>query len=181
MSNDKLFRALSSSTRIKILKILLHKEMHLSGLARALNISIPVISRHVKILENVDLINKKIYGNTHVLTTKIKNLESVLEPFIDESLIEINKKKSIFEALRQIPGIEIKKVGKHHYISSVNGENGYFIYEIDGKLPKKPIDQYSIDKDLTFDLKKLVSIKKKTIKIILKDTKEKSDKLEKKK
>jgi len=176
MSNNKIFRALSSTTRIKILKTLLHKEMHLSGLARELKISIPVVSRHIKILEDVDLINKKIYGNTHVLTTKIKNFETVLEPFIDESLIEIDKKKSIFEALKQIPNIEIKKVGKHHYISSVNGENGYFIYEINGELPKKPIDKYIIEKNLTFDLKKLVSIKKKKIRIRFKNTKENNKK-----
>jgi len=180
MSNNKIFRALSSSTRIKILKILLHKEMHLSGLARELKISVPVISRHIKILENVDLINKKVYGNTYLLTTKIKNLELVLEPFIDESLIIIDKKKSIFEALKQLPGIEIKKVGKHHYISSINGENGYFIYEIDGELPKKPIDEYVVEKNLTFDLKKLVSIKKKKIKIRFNNFKENNKKLKKK-
>ena len=180
MSNNKIFRALSSSTRIKILKILLHKEMHLSGLARELKISVPVISRHIKILENVDLINKKVYGNTYLLTTKIKNLELVLEPFIDESLIIIDKKKSIFEALKQLPGIEIKKVGKHHYISSINGENGYFIYEIDGELPKKPIDEYVVEKNLTFDLKKIVSIKKKKIKIRFNNFKENNKKLKKK-
>jgi len=180
MSNNEIFRALSSATRIKILKTLLHKEMHLSGLARELKISIPVISRHIRILENVDLINKKVYGNTYLLTTKTKNLELVLEPFIDESLIIIDKKKSIFEALKQLPGIEIKKVGKHHYISSINGENGYFIYEINGELPKKPIDEYTIEKNLTFDLKKLVSIKKKKIKIRFKNTKENNKKFRKK-
>jgi len=76
MSNNSIFRALSSPTRIKILKTLLHKEMHLSGLARELKISVPVISRHIKILENVDLINKKVYGNTYILTTKTRNLKT---------------------------------------------------------------------------------------------------------
>ncbi len=145
--------------------------MHLSGLAWELKIYVPVISRHIKILENVDLIKKKVYGNTYILTTKTRNLELVLEPFVDESLVEIDKEKSIFEALKQLPGIEIKKVGKHHYISSVNGEKGYFIYEINGELPKKPIDEYAIHKNLTFDLKKIVSVKKKKIKIKLKNTK----------
>lgn len=177
MSNNNIFRALSSSTRIKILKILLNKEMHLSGLARELKISTPVVSRHIKILENVDLINKRVFGNTYLLTTKTKNLEFVLEPFVDETLIEIDKKKSIFEALKQLPGIETKKVGKHHYISSINGENGYYIYEINGKLPKKPIDDYSIEENLTFELKKLVSIKKKKVKIRIKNTKENNKKL----
>lgn len=170
MSNDKIFRALSSSTRIKILKILIHKEMHLSGLARELNISVPVTSRHIKILEHVGLINKRIFGNTHLLTAKIKNLEVVLEPFAQESLIEINKKKSIFDALKQVPGVEIKKVGKHQYIRSIDGDEGYYIYEVDGKLPKKPIDEYAIDKSVTLDLRKLVSVKKKIIKVNVKNS-----------
>lgn len=180
MSNIILFRALSSPTRIKILKTLIRKEMHLSGLARELKISIPVVSRHIKILEKANLINKRVYGNTYILRTKTNNLELLLEPFIDESLIEIDKKKSIFEALKQLPDIKIKKVGKHYYITSVNGENGYFIYEINGKLPKKPIDEYKIKKNLTFDLKKLVSIKKKKIEIRFKNTKENNKKSKKK-
>jgi len=179
MSNNEIFRALSSPTRIKILKTLLKKEMHLSGLARELKISIPVISRHIKILENVDLINKKVFGNTYILTTKTKNLEKILEPFIDESIIEINEKKSIFEALKQLPGIKTKKIGKHQYILSINGENGYFIYEINGKVPEKPIDEYTIEKNLTFDLKKIVSIKKKKVKIRFKSTIENDKKLKK--
>lgn len=170
MSNNGIFRALSSPTRIKILKTLTHKEMHLSGLARELNISVPVTSRHIKILEDVGLINKKIFGNTYLLTTKIKNLEVALEPFIEESLIEINKEKSIFDALKQIPSIEVKKVGNHQYIRSIDGDKGYYIYEVDGELPKKPIDEYTIEKNVTLDLKKLVSIKKKKIKVNVKNS-----------
>ena len=171
MSNDNIFRALSSSTRIQILKKLTENEMHLSGLARDLGISVPVTSRHIKILENVGLINKRIFGNTYLLTTRIKNLENTLEPFIEESLIEINRKKSIFDALKQVPGVEVKKVGNHQYIRSINGEDGYYIYEVDGKLPKKPIDQYTIYKNVTLDLKKLVSVKKKKIKVNVKNLK----------
>jgi len=168
MSNDKIFRALSSPTRIKILKVLTHEEMHLSGLARQLNISVPVTSRHIKILENVGLINKRIFGNTYLLTTRIKNLEDALEPFIEESTVEINRKKSIFEALKQIPGVEVRKVGNHQYIKSIDGDEGYYIYEINGKLPKKPIDEYTIEKKVTLDLKKLVSVKKKKINVNVK-------------
>lgn len=170
MSNNNIFRALSSPTRIKILKRLTHKEMHLSGLARELNISVPVTSRHIKILENVGLINKRIFGNTYLLTAKIKNLEVALEPFIEEPLIEIDKEKSIFDALKQIPSIEVKKVGDHQYIRSIDGDKGYYIYEVDGKLPKKPIDEYTIDKNVTLDLKKLVSVKKKKIKVNVKNS-----------
>jgi len=143
--------------------------MHLSGLARKIGISKPVTSRHVKILEDVGLINKRIFGNTYLLKSKIKNLESTLEPFIDKSLIEIENKKSIFDALKQIPGIEIKKVDNNYYIKSIDGDDGYFVYEVDGKLPKKPIDEYKIHNNITLDLKKLVSVKKKEIKVNIKN------------
>ena len=169
MSNNRIFRALSSATRIKILKILTNKEMHLSGLARELKISVPVTSRHIKILEEVGLINKRIFGNTYLLTIKTKNLEATLEPFIDEFQIEIDNKKSIFDALMQIPGIQVKKVGDHRYIKSIDGDKGYYIYEVDGELPKKPIDEYVINKDITLDLKKIISVKKKKIKINVKN------------
>jgi len=104
MTNDMLFRALSSPTRIKILKILTQKEMHLSGLAREIGISVPVTSKHVKILEKGNLINKRIVGNVHLLSTKVKDYEKIFEPFIEESELEITKEKSLFEALKQIPG-----------------------------------------------------------------------------
>lgn len=169
MSNINIFRALSSSTRITILKKLIKKEMHLSGLARELGISVPVTSRHIRILEEAKLINKKIFGNTYILSTKIKNLEYALEPFIDESTVEVEKKKSILDALNQIPGIEIKKFGNNFYIRSIDDEEGYYIYEVDGILPSKPIDKYILKKNVNLDLKKLVTVKKKKIKVHIKD------------
>ena len=45
---------------------------------------------------------------------------------------------------------------------------------MDGKLPKKPIDEYKINKNITLDLKKLVSVKKKEIKVNVKNSKKKN-------
>ena len=163
MSNNKIFRALSSSTRINILKTLTATEMHLTGLAKEIGISVPVTSRHIKILENVGLINKRVIGNVHLLSTKISNLEKALEPFIIESSVKIGKNKSLFDALKQVPGVKVSKVGNNRYIKSIDGDDGYYIYRVDGKLPDKPIDKYIIKKDLTLDLNKIVSVKKKKI------------------
>ncbi|KYK25143.1 hypothetical protein AYK24_05415 [Thermoplasmatales archaeon SG8-52-4] len=165
MNNKDIFKALSCQTRINILKILIKNEMHISGLARELKISVPVTSKHIKILENAGMINKRVYGNIHLLTTKVKKFENILETFIEQSTIKVDKNKSIFEALKQIPSIEIKKVENNYYIKSIDGEEGYYIYEVDGKLPKKPINEYNINKKIKIDLKKLVSIRKKEINI----------------
>ena len=168
MSNNSIFRALSSSMRIRILKTLAKKEMHISGLARELGISVPVTSRHIKILEKEGLIKKKIIGNIHLLSINYINLEKSFEPFIDKSSIEIDKKRSILDALTQIPGIIIKQVGNNYYIKSIDRDEGYYIYEVDGKLPSKSIDEFIIEKNLTLDIKKLVSINKKKIQINIK-------------
>ena len=165
MDNDKMFKALSSETRIKIIKILLNREIHLSGLARELNISVPVMSRHIKLLENVELVKKRVVGNVHLLSANIGSLEELLEPFIEESEIEINEHDSIFDALKQIPGIEIQRVGENQYITSIDGEKGYYIYEVDGKIPTKSINEFRPKKNITLELKKLVSVNKKKIEV----------------
>jgi DNA-binding transcriptional ArsR family regulator len=168
MSNNIIFKALSSETRIQILNILAKKNMHISGLARTLNISVPVTSRHIKILDKAGLINKMVIGNVHLLSINHKNLENSINQFSDKSTIEISKKISVFEALKQIPGIEIQKIENNYYIKSIDNDDGYYIYEVNGKLPSKPIDKYKIENDLTLEIKKLISINKKKIKVYIK-------------
>ena len=94
------FKALSSDTRIMILKTLMKKEMHLSGLAREVGVSTPVVSRHVKILEEAGLIRKQVVGNIYLLSANIGGLEKMFEPFVEESKVEINRHGSLFDALK---------------------------------------------------------------------------------
>lgn len=108
------------------MQILTKHEMHLSGLARKINISVPVVSRHIKILEEAGLVNKRIIGNVHLLNAKIRGLEKILEQFVEESSVEINKYDSLLDALNQLPGIEVKKFGDQQYIHSVDGEKGNY-------------------------------------------------------
>lgn len=168
MGNKEIFQALSSPTRIKILKLLSIKEMHLTGLAKEIQISKPVTSKHIKKLEEAGLVKRRIIGNVHLLKSNIKNLEKTLESFTTESEVSVNKNESLFDALEQIPTIEVKKIGKDRYIKSIDGEKGYFIYEIDGKIPEKPINEYIINKDVSVDLKKILTVKKKNLKITIK-------------
>lgn len=165
MDNNHIFKALGSKTRIQILKILLNREMHLSGLARELGISVPVVSRHIKLLEHTGLIKKQIVGNVHLLSANIGGLEGALEPFNKESKVEINKHDSLFDALKQLPGVEVQRFRDNHYITSIDGEKGYYIYEVDGTAPKIPIDEYKPKKNVTLQLKKLVPVNKKKIEV----------------
>ena len=168
-----MFKALGSESRIKILKKLVNKEFHLSQLSRDLKISKPVISRHIKILEKAGLVKRRVIGNVHLLSCNIEPLENAFEPFIEESNIKMEKDSTIFDAIKQLPGIETVKDGKNKYIASIDGEKGYYIYEVDGKAPEKPIDKYKPQGDVTVKLKKLVPVEKKKIKISFKEKKKK--------
>jgi DNA-binding transcriptional ArsR family regulator len=168
MDNKDLFKALSSKTRMKIMKILTKKEIHLSELARIIGISKPVTLRHVNILLDCKLIKKRVIGNIHLLSANSEILDNILEPFIEESIVEVNKNDNIYRALKQIPGIEVKRINGNQLITSIDGEKGYYIYEVDGTIPKIPIDKFETKKDITINLKKLVSINKKKIKVKIK-------------
>ncbi|KPQ41559.1 MAG: transcriptional regulator, ArsR family [Candidatus Methanoperedens nitroreducens] len=71
MAND-IFKALSSTTRLKMLRILAKEEMHITGIAKELNLSVPVVAKHAKLLERANLIEIRRFGKTHVLGSKIK-------------------------------------------------------------------------------------------------------------
>jgi DNA-binding transcriptional ArsR family regulator len=171
MGNNNLFKALSSQTRMKIMKILLHREIHLSELAKEIGISVPVTLRHVNILLETGLIKKRIIGNVHLLSANMEVLEKILEPFVEESLVEINKNDNLFDALQQLPGVEIKRVGDNQFITSIDGQRGYYIYEVDGVIPKKSIDKIRPQKNVILHLKKLISVDKKKIEVKIKNNK----------
>ena len=110
MAND-VFKALSSTTRLKMLRILAKKEMHITGLAKELNLSVPVVAKHAKLLERANLIEIKKFGKTHVLDSKIKNMYGMLDELADSHTIDLQKGASILEALKKVSGVELKTVG----------------------------------------------------------------------
>ena len=167
MGND-VFRALGSQTRVKILRLLAGGELHVSEVARRLGLSVPVTARHVKVLEEAGLVRKRVVGNLYLLSSVGINIEDALAPLEDEAVVSIRKKESLFDALRQVPGVTITRVGDAQYITSINGEQGYFIYEVDGKAPPVPIDQYKPGRTIRLQVKKLVPVRKKTIEVRVK-------------
>ena len=53
----KVMKALSDPNRVKILKMLQHKSMCVCEMQAALEISQPAVSKHLKILEDADLVD----------------------------------------------------------------------------------------------------------------------------
>ncbi len=162
MDND-LFKALSSTTRLKMLKTLAKKEMHISGLARELSLSNPVVARHVKILETAGLIQRKKFGKTHVLMSKIENVGNLLNALADTCEVNVPKGSSILEALKKVSGVEVKEVRDKEFVISIDGEQGFYIYEVNGKPPDTTVGDFKIEKDSTIDWKKLIPVTRKKI------------------
>ncbi|MBA1340948.1 MAG: hypothetical protein C5S40_02305 [ANME-2 cluster archaeon] len=163
--DNKVFKAMGSSTRMNMLQVLSDTEMHISGLAKELNISVPVAAKHVRILEDADLIERKKFGRTHILKLKPKNMNNILDKFAKVDNIELPKGSSLLDALRSVSAVEVKKVGNREYVISTDGEEGLFLYEIDGKPSDKTVDEYLLEKDVTVEWKKLVPVTKKKISV----------------
>ncbi len=161
--DNNLFKALSSTTRLEMLKTLAKKEMHIAGLARELNISVPVAARHVKILENAGLVQRKKFGKTHVLKGTVENMESLLNPLTDTCEVNVPKGASILDALRKVGGVVLKEIREKEFVVSIDGEQGFYIYEVDGKPPDTTAEDFRIDKDSTIEWKKLVPMTRKRI------------------
>jgi len=167
MSND-LFKALSSKTRIEMLKTLEKKEMHISGLARELNLSTPVVARHVKILEREGLIERTNFGNTHILRSNTKNIHQVFDLLSDSYEIELPKGASMLDALKKVSGVEVRKVDDKEFVVSIDGEEGFYVYEVDGIRPDATVDKVRIEKDSVISWEKLISVPVKKISVKIK-------------
>jgi DNA-binding transcriptional ArsR family regulator len=170
-----LFKALSSKTRMKMLKLLTKSDYHVSGLAKALDISVPVAAKHVKILETAGLVSRKTFGKTHVLTANRTKLYEALEVFSEEYEIEAREGTSILEALKNVAGIGIKRVGDKEFIASIDDEEGFYIYEVNGKLPDMPINECKMEQGSEIEIKRLVPVLKKRVKVKVPVTSKKED------
>ncbi|UCE53843.1 MAG: winged helix-turn-helix transcriptional regulator [Desulfobacterales bacterium] len=106
----KVMKALSDPNRVKIVKMLQHKMMCVCEMKEALQISQPSVSKHLKILEDADLVaNKKdgLWVNYYLtdgsrspyVASLLGNLRHWLE---DEPDIE--------ELLRKIPHIRREEI-----------------------------------------------------------------------
>ncbi|MCX9083686.1 MAG: metalloregulator ArsR/SmtB family transcription factor [Candidatus Methanoperedens sp.] len=162
MSND-LFKALSSTTRLKMLRILAKNEMHIAGLARELDLSNPVVARHVNILETAGLIERKKFGKTHVLRSRIENIDKLMNSLADTCEVNVPKGASILEALKKVSGVEVKEVRDKEFVISIDGEQGFYMYEVNGKPPDTTVQDFKIEKDSTIEWKKLVPVTRKRI------------------
>jgi hypothetical protein len=101
-----------------------------NGSTRELSISVPVAAKHANILEDAELIQRKIYGKTHVLQLNNKNIFNALNIFAPIRTVEVEKGATLLEALKKAAIVEVKDVHGQDNIVSTNGEEGFFVYDV---------------------------------------------------
>ncbi len=159
-SVNNVFVALGSDTRLKMLEILAEKEMHISELARTLGISVPVAAKHVKVLEKAELIERKIFGKSHVLFPNKSKILTTVDCFAPTKSIEVEKGTTLLDALKNVASVDVKQKGDREMIVSTDGEEGFYLYEINGELGKTAVRKYALEDDVTVEWKKLEPVTK---------------------
>ncbi len=168
-----LIKVLSSETRRKIIKILIKKEMHISGLAKELNLSKTIVARHVRVLEKHGIVERKKFGRTHVLKIKIDKIYETFDDFKDIYNVKAEKGVSVLDVLKKVMGVEVEKIGDREYVTKIDGERGWYIYEVNGEMPNISMNKFILEKDSKIVLKKLIPVKRKEINVKIMDGNEK--------
>lgn len=75
---DLVFAALSDATRRGLLARLVQGEATVGDLAAPLQMSLPAVSKHLRVLEDAGLLERRIEGRTHILNAQPKPLREAV-------------------------------------------------------------------------------------------------------
>ena len=145
-----IFKVLGNKNRRRILELLFEKEIHINGLAKELGISAPVVFKHVKLLEEHNLIERRKVGNTHLLKICDAYVDKIRKAFFaleKDYSIEVKAGDTLLEAFNKISGIKIKKSVNGYLIESIDGKKGYFLFKVNGQMPNRSIEKIVLKKD----------------------------------
>ncbi len=73
---DRVFQALSDSTRRSILRNLVKGERSVSDIAKPFDLTFAAVSKHLKVLEAADLIDRRKLGSFQMIRLNPKNLKT---------------------------------------------------------------------------------------------------------
>src|SRR5580692_11105050 len=83
----EVFKALSSDTRLSILRLLSERELNINELGRSLNVNLPTISKHVQALEQAGLILSEYMAGTQGTQKRCRLRHRRLLVTFDESIV----------------------------------------------------------------------------------------------
>jgi len=150
VSDLDIFRVLGNENRRKILKLLFEEELHINGIAKRLGISVPVVFKHVKVLEDNELIERKKIGNMHVLKIRSAYVATIRKVFnaIEKShMIKAEKGETLLSVFKRVSGIGLKKSKNGYFVDSIDGKKGFFLFEVNGKIPNRPLEKVVLKKN----------------------------------
>ncbi|WP_395743271.1 ArsR/SmtB family transcription factor [Prosthecobacter sp.] len=75
---DLVFAALSDATRRGLLSRLIEGEATVGALAEPLQMSLPAVSKHLRVLEDAGLLKRRIEGRTHYISANPKPLREAV-------------------------------------------------------------------------------------------------------
>ncbi|KXS44752.1 MAG: putative transcriptional regulator [Methanolobus sp. T82-4] len=156
----KLFYALDSKTRLRMIQSLYENEKYISELAREQDLSVPVASKHVSILEEANLIKRQIYGKTHVLGINNKDVARSLDILAPTKDVKVKKGSNLLDVLKEVAIIETKRLNGKEQVIATNGDEGFFIYELNGEFCNQTVQKCTIRENSTVVWKKLEPIAK---------------------
>ncbi|WMX58185.1 metalloregulator ArsR/SmtB family transcription factor [Peribacillus sp. R9-11] len=76
---DNIFQALADPTRREIVRLIASNDRTVSELAAPVEMSLAAISKHIKVLERTELLNKTTKGRTYICRLNPDSLSSVIE------------------------------------------------------------------------------------------------------
>jgi len=103
---DLIFSALSDPTRRAILRKLARREYRVTDLAKPFDMSLPAVSKHLRVLEGAGLITRRKDGRVHSMTFE--------EGPLDEAMSWIDRQRSFWE--KRLDALE------HHLESTTSKE-----------------------------------------------------------
>ncbi|MDV0445360.1 hypothetical protein MmiAt1_09350 [Methanimicrococcus sp. At1] len=174
--STQMFAAVSSQMRQRILQLLAMEDMHISAIARDLGISVPVASKHIKVLEEAGLIERKIYGKTHVFSLLKKNFTGAFDSFAPVKRLEVEKGTSLMEAFKTVSVVEVKNIDGKDFIVAADGEEGFYLYEVNGKLIDKRAEDFILEEDAVVEWKRLEPVTKKKLIVSVKKEEDQKEK-----
>lgn len=74
---DNIFSSLADPTRRDIMKRLVSYELSVSEIAKAYNMSLAAVSKHIKVLEKANLLLRRRQGKLHILQANVTPLKEV--------------------------------------------------------------------------------------------------------
>ncbi len=163
------FGALASSTRRRMFVMLLQREMHITGIAKVLGISVPVAAKHVRVLEGAGLVESRRFGRTLVLRARFEPLYRALDELASVHRVRVGKSTTVLEALKSVAGVRVERKGDMEYVTSIDGEDGLYIYEVNGELPEVGMHRYTLEESAEVVLKRLVPVRRKVLRVEVKE------------